>query len=603
MQSEPTFEPQEFLHLWREQRAYRVGRKIGSAGAVLSLIALFVDLHYSPRIIIYSDFALLAGCFFSLLWSHSTPKPYFCWWPLILGFWIATIASLALTGGIHSPFMGYYLATLFACTVVMQNVIRPVYFLIFVFSHIVVFLLLGLFFKLPQQETPDIFVAAVACVSLAALVVCIYEVLHTEQVLSGEFAERYRELRDARKELEREEASNLAKSTFLASVSHELRTPLAAILGYSELLQSSIHSASESDRASHCEIIRRNGNQLARLVDDLLDLSKIEAGKVEVFAQVVRLPEFLAEVLALVNLDALKKNLPVEIDFAGAVPEFLYTDPTRLKQVLLNLMGNAVKFTEQGYVRLTVDSAREAGRDVVNFSVRDTGRGISESERERLFKPFSQGDHAASRRYGGTGLGLSLSRKLARLLGGDLELVRSQPGAGSVFGLKLPVGQVERQNWLKEYCAPKTTAAESADFQEALSGLRVLVIDDGDDCLQLMQLLLESAGAQVDTALDGMAGIRMALTGDYHAVLMDIQMPLMDGYEATLTLRARGYMKPVLALTASARAEDRDRCLAVGCNDHLTKPISRAALIEAVAAAAGRPRTQNAPELPPELSV
>ena len=590
MANEQTGEPEELLQLWREQRAYRVGRKLSYAGAVLSFLAFFVDLQFSPAIVAYFDVILFAGCILSILWSRDTARPYFCWWPMIVGFWLSTLPSLYATGGLHSPFLGFDLATVMVCTLIVQNQVKPIYVVVFTFSHLLVLYGLEFFVELPVYETPGLFVASVAVVTLAALVVCIYELLNAEEGLSGEFAQRYRELKDTKADLHREEAANQAKSAFLANVSHELRTPLAAIVGYSELLQTG--DFSESERVLHCETIRRNGEQLAKLVDDLLDLSKVEAGKVEVFAQQVRLAEILVEVLALINLSARKKHLPIEIEYSGKVPTFLHCDPTRLKQILLNVLGNAVKFTDQGCVSLTVSCRSEDGRDVLNFIVRDSGRGISDSERELLFRPFSQGDHVSSHRYGGTGLGLSLSRKLARLLGGDLVLARSQPGRGSEFCLTVPVGAVERQTWINDFtcdftCGVRGEAGAKDPGQQVLRGQRVLVIDDSDDNLVLIRLMLESAGAKVETASNAMDGIGRALAENFSAVLMDIQMPVMDGFEATLTLRSRGYKKPILALTANARNDDRNRCLAVGCNDHLTKPISSVALVEALAEATG----------------
>lgn len=578
MSSEQAVEPEEILQLWREQRAYRVGRKLSFAGAILALVAFFVDINFSPAIVSYFDVVLFAGCVFSYRWSRATARPYFCWWPLTLGFWLSILPSLYSTGGINSPFLGFDLATLMVCTLIMQNQVKPIYVVAFTFLHLIVLYGLEFFIELPVYHTPGFFIAAVAMVTLASLVVCVYELLNAEIGLSGEFAQRYRELRDAKAELHREEAANQAKSAFLANVSHELRTPLAAIVGYSELLQTG--NFAERERVLYCETIRRNGEQLAHLVDDLLDLSKVEAGKVEVFAQQVRLADILVEVLALVNLSAHKKNLPIDINYAGRVPAFLYCDPTRLKQILLNVLGNAVKFTDQGFVNLTVSCRNEDGRDILNFLVRDSGRGISDHERELLFRPFSQGDHVSSRRYGGTGLGLSLSRQLARLLGGDLVLARSQPGRGSEFCLTVPVGMVERAELSGE-----TEVKERR--QQVLCGQHILVIDDCEDNLLLIRLMLEAAGAKVDTASNATDGISQALAGDFSAVLMDLQMPSMDGFEATLTLRSRGYKKPILALTANARNYDKDHCLAVGCNDHLTKPISSLALIEALAEATG----------------
>jgi CheY-like chemotaxis protein len=271
----------------------------------------------------------------------------------------------------------------------------------------------------------------------------------------------------------------------------------------------------------------------------------------------------------------------------------MITDATRFKQILLNLLGNAIKFTDQGWIRIAVEHHREGDQETICFGVRDTGCGIADEEKARLFKPFSQGDHASTGRYGGAGLGLSLSRKLARLLGGELELVRSQVGRGSVFNLRLPVGHVEHQVWVENFSPEGAVPPERLPARDVLSGFKVLVVDDSYDNLQLMQLMLQGSGAKVEAAHDGLEGLQKAVAGDYHVVLMDIQMPRMDGYQAVATLRQRGYRKPILALTANAREEDRQRCLAAGCDGHLAKPVSRQALIEAVMAAVASPLTKN----------
>lgn len=575
----------QLLQLWREQRAYRVGRSLGMAGVVLSLIALFMDMHYSSPAIVYSDFILLGGCLFSLLWTRSKPRPYFCWWPLFFGFWMSTLPSLYWTGGIHSPFLGFYLALLIVCAVVVQTRISPMYFVFVIFLHIPALYILDGLYLIPKDLPAAPFTAVIDLVTLAAVLVCVKGLLRTETDLSREFAKRAHELGTAREELEREEAANLAKVTFLANVSHELRTPLAAIVGYSELLRHS--EVDPAERDAYCDTIFRNGLQLSRLVDDLLDLSKVEAGKVEIFATRIVLRDVLSDVLAQVRLLAQRKNIPLSLAYRNSIPEFIFTDGVRFKQILLNMMTNAVKFTDRGQVELTLEHVDGQ----LKLEVRDTGRGISEEEQSRLFQPFSQGDPSLFRRYGGAGLGLSLSRRLARALSGDLELTKSCPGDGSVFTFTLPIGSIEQQEWQDQFEARATAIPQEvlrSSQGHRLFGLSILVVEDSEDNLQLMRLHLQGEGALVDSAGDGLAGVEKAMGGCFDIVLMDIQMPLLDGYEAVATLRRSGYERPILALTANARQEDRERCLKVGCDAHLSKPIHRAALIDAVASAAAR---------------
>lgn len=581
--SRPSTDSKNLLLQWREQRAYRVGKKLTSAGIVLALFALVVDLQFSPPSVIYTDVFMLAGCFWSLIGTRNGPRPYFLWWPMFLGYWISILPSIFNTGGVHSPFLGLDLAMLFFGSVIVQTRVRPIYLLVGTALHLPAFYLLEYFVEVPKGVTPDMLTMVVTAITFAGLVVCVYEILKTERDLAAEFSKRYRELTETRAELHKEEAANLAKTTFLANVSHELRTPLAAILGYAELLQSS--EANAEDRRHYSSTIQRNGQQLARLVDDLLDLSRIEAGKVEIRPVPVNLRGVLTEVLAFAKFQAEKKNLPVTISYANRVPETILSDATRLKQVLINVVGNAIKFTDAGSVQISVQSMSGDEGGAIEVIVRDTGRGMSPEEQMRLFKPFSQGDPSLARRYGGTGLGLNLSRRLAQLLGGDLELVHSQRGRGSVFVLSIPVGEVPAQKWNDTFVPAATAQDTPADVRGRLVGRTILIVEDSLDNQQLMQLYLEAAGAAVEVAPDGFEGIKKALNHEYDLVLMDIQMPLMDGYEAVTSLRSKGYHKPILALTANARKEDRERCLAVGCNDHLSKPITRQALIDAVARA------------------
>lgn len=578
--------PDSLVRLWREKSAYRVGLKICYAGVVLALIATAVDIRWSPVSVIYTDLVLLTGCFLSLLWTrHHGPTPYFCWWPIYIGFWISTLPSLYSTGGTRSPFFGLLLAVLFLLGVASQVKIRPRYFMIFVFAHVPVLFLLEKSNLIPvSPPISPVFSSVITTLLLTAIILSMLEFLRTERELAKLFALRYEELAHAKAELQKEEAANAAKTTFLANISHELRTPMAAILGYSELMLNP--DLNEGDKTPYGETIHRNAQRLSRLLDDLLDLSKVETGNVEVDKSELVLKELLIDVKESIELLAQKKDLNLNIKYGNTIPKYIYSDPMRVRQILINVIGNAIKFTEKGSVDLVLEYLHQSNDNTLLISVADTGRGLTMQEQGRLFKPFTQGDPSMARRYGGTGLGLSLSRSLARLLGGDLYLENSKMGEGSTFVLRLPVGDVKQQSWedsFTEKILPEEQKPLShKEHNPSLAGMKVLVVDDTPDNQKLIRVYLQAEGAEVEVAGDGFEGVKKAIDGHYDVVLMDIQMPLLDGYEAVATLRKREYRGPIFALTAHAMKEDRDRCLAVGCNAHLTKPIDRHVLTNAL---------------------
>jgi len=385
------------------------------------------------------------------------------------------------------------------------------------------------------------------------------------------------------------EAANRAKTEFLANMSHEIRTPMTSILGYAALLLEP--GEQEHQRRDYVRTIQRNGEHLLTILNDILDISKIEAGKLTVERIDCSLAAIIADVESLMRVRADEKGLDLTVEFETPVPERLRTDPTRLRQILMNLVGNAVKFTDRGDVRIALGlEAPDLSRDgALRIAVHDTGPGLSREQTARLFQPFSQIDNSTTRRFGGTGLGLAISRRLAGALGGRLD-VESEPGRGSVFTLTLATGPLEGVALIQSLSDAESGDAEAAADDrpepDRLSG-RILLAEDGPDNQRLVRHLLCSAGADVEVVGTGAAALERALASRrpgeraFDLILMDMQMPEMDGYDATNALRRAGWTGPILALTAHALAADRDRCLASGCDDHLTKPIQRDRLLAA----------------------
>ncbi|MBX2995291.1 MAG: PAS domain S-box protein [Bdellovibrionaceae bacterium] len=373
------------------------------------------------------------------------------------------------------------------------------------------------------------------------------------------------------------EVANETKSAFLANMSHEIRTPLGAVIGFSELMLEG--DLSPSEKANTLEIIKRNGKLLSTIINDILDLSKVEAGRLEVERIEVPLMDLVNEITVLLNLEASGKGVQLSVSREGRLPRLIKTDPTRLRQILFNIVGNAVKFTEKGSINVTVKLCEDDANQVC-FLVKDTGTGIAPEQAQRLFSPFVQADVTTTRRFGGTGLGLVLSKKLAQLLGGDVILANSALGEGSTFEIRIHHGQpLASVSDSGGGVSKVSSAAPTLRRDASLQNHKILVVDDSPDNLALMKRILNLAGAEVDTASNGSEGIQRALSGDYSSILMDLQMPEMDGYEATRALRSKGYRRPIIALTAHAMKEERKRCLESGFNDHLTKPVDREALI------------------------
>lgn len=430
-------------------------------------------------------------------------------------------------------------------------------------------------------------------------------------------------------------AASESKSEFLANMSHEIRTPMTAILGYADLLREYI---SAPEAISHLSTIRRNGDYLLDIINDILDLSKIEAGKLEMQRERFDPTRLVEDVRSIMEVRATENNLRLEVVYDGRIPAQIESDGKRLKQILINLVGNAIKFTPQGEVKLVVRALAQsptrqeptrqdlhcqasledhtgasqaisqaisrgisqacttsgeesrpeltaAGIDALQFTVIDTGIGMNDDQLERLFKPFEQGDSSVSRHFGGTGLGLAISRRLANMLGGQIE-VQSELGQGSTFQVTIAVGEVDDVPLVRPsaFLAP---AAQSAEQVPIKLNCYVLVVDDRRDIRFLSKRLLTKAGATVDECEDGQLAVDfvrdcMARQCCPDLILLDMQMPNLDGYETARQLRQLGFTSPIIALTADAMQGDMHRCIECGCNDYLSKPIDAERLLQLV---------------------
>ena len=392
--------------------------------------------------------------------------------------------------------------------------------------------------------------------------------------------------RRTKEAMERAEAASQAKSEFLANMSHEIRTPMTAILGFTDLLREDSHQGfSQENRLRTIDTITRASMHLMTVINDILDLSKIEAGKMTVESIDTHLVRVLQEVASLMRPRAIDKGLKLAVELQNPIPERIVGDPTRLRQILMNLIGNAIKFTEVGHVNIVVRTESEEQRVRLVFDVEDTGTGMSPGQVANLFTPFSQADTTVTRKYGGTGLGLTICRRLAEMMGGTVEIVRTAPGEGACFRLTLPLQPVTGTAMVDNLDIVRPTVSREVRESEIKLNGKILLAEDGFDNQRLIAFHLRKAGAVVDIAENGVVALEMidkALNDEtpYRLLLTDMQMPEMDGYMLARTLRSRNSLLPVVALTAHAMAEDRDRCLNAGCNDYTCKPIDKVTLLD-----------------------
>jgi PAS domain S-box-containing protein len=402
----------------------------------------------------------------------------------------------------------------------------------------------------------------------------------TEQKTAEQRLKQYnRELRELNNTAE---AATRAKSELLANVSHELRTPMSAILMIADILQENVVNP---DNYEAIGVIKRNGLYLLTLINQLLDLSKIEAGKLLV--ELVRCSPLavLAEVESLVRVRAEEKCLAFHVSPDGPIPETIKTDPTQLKEILINLIDNAIKFTDSGSVHVSVRLI-DADRPLLRFDVADTGIGMTAEQIERLFEPFTQADSSTTREFGGTGLGLTISRRLARMLGGDIS-VTSKMGHGSTFSLFIDTGSLDGVELVANQDQKVPLGAQTPSQCGTRLDCHVLLAEDYPDIQRPVTYMLKNAGARVTVAENGQQAFDLAVAmhrgnDPFDVVLMDMQMPVVDGYAATKQLREHGYDRPIIAITAHAMESDRQKCLAVGCDDYVAKPLDMTKLIKLI---------------------
>ncbi|MEO1585280.1 MAG: ATP-binding protein [Planctomycetota bacterium] len=426
---------------------------------------------------------------------------------------------------------------------------------------------------------------------VATLIALIVEAFIVFEPAVGTMSRRLREANDQRK---RAEKLAKHKSEFLANMSHEIRTPMTAIMGYADLLLEP--QLTPAERTSHAQTIRRSGEHLLGVINDILDMSKIEAGKLDV-ERIACYPEQVVEdTVSLMRQKATEKGLGFRVDFEQPLPRHIMADPLRCRQILMNLVSNAVKFTGEGDVVIAV--RREQADDsppTLAIDVTDTGIGMSPEVLGTLFQPFTQADSSTSRRFGGTGLGLTISRSLAEAMGGTLSAT-SVEGQGSTFTLRLPAPAAD-----DAHAAPARieSIANDDDAPSRLDGLHILLAEDGPDNQRLIGHHLKKAGAEVTIAENGQVAVDLITEEPlgFDLVLMDVQMPILDGHAATSNLRQIGCELPILALTANAFPADRERCIAAGCDDFLTKPINAKTLVAATARWVRRkPKEESAPK-------
>lgn len=416
---------------------------------------------------------------------------------------------------------------------------------------------------LAQGRTPDVAYSKVAEVEQLRK-----SLVHASALLKlheKERDENFAAMRAAKEEADR---ANRAKSEFLANMSHELRTPLGVVLGITDLIVTDHIPAEE--REKNLEAVKRNGEQLLRLINDILDFTKVEASKLSFESIDFSLSDLVSNLITDFRPTAIAKGLELVLHMHPDVPDFVKSDPVRIRQIIYNVLGNALKFTPAGKIALDIRSYH----GLIEIYISDSGIGINPETQKILFSVFTQEDSGRTRKYGGAGLGLALSRRLARLLGGDVELIGSEVGKGTTFRITFRVEAAEGRAKAAE------AVSQQANGDAGLSNAKILLAEDSQDNVMLIKSYLKSSGARIDVARTGLEALELMKQSEYDVVLMDIQMPEMDGYQATEESRRRGFKQPIIALTAHALVEYKQRAFASGYSDFVTKPVRRAELFE-----------------------
>jgi len=372
--------------------------------------------------------------------------------------------------------------------------------------------------------------------------------------------------------------ANQAKSTFLANMSHEIRTPLTAIIGYSDVILSS--DQSKEERLKSIKTINSSSKHVLNIINEILDLSKIEADKLEIEKLMVSPMSLINEISGLMTMQANEKCLNFKVIYETPMPETIITDPTRLKQILINLFSNAVKFTSNGHVHIEVSCQAQSQK--LTFRIIDTGIGMTKDQCGKIFNAFQQADETTSRKYGGTGLGLSLSKKLIELLEGTIS-VSSVPNKGSVFTFNINTGRLDNIKFLDQFKDAPTQADNTPiPIPSNIIEGNVLLAEDTDANADLFSMFIRKMGANVSIVENGQDAVEQVLTHEFDLILMDMQMPVMNGLDATRTLRDKGYNQPIVALTANISNEYKEQFSNAGCSDFLEKPIDRHKFVQII---------------------
>ena len=558
-----------FALLWKVGLDHTQGALACFSGGLIGCLALYCSRRFGSRLL--TGHLICTGLFTAVLWA----APF--------------------SGGLHSPTLMWIVAVPMLAAILCGSRSAMLWMTVCGVTELSLFTFvdrIGPTYRLSESDW--MLLSAASMLGLGTFILSltiIYERLKAFALDRFYSANRLLEEQNRALTLARDaaETANRAKSDFLANMSHEIRTPMTAILGFSDMLLSP--TITEEGWTDAALTVQRNGQHLLNVLNDILDLSKIDAGKFSIDPQPFVVEDLIQSALLTMRLRANPKSVTIDAVIAPTTPARVVSDPTRFRQILLNLIGNAVKFTPMGSIRIEASAASSNVSPRLRVDVVDTGVGIRPEHTGHIFDPFSQADSSMSRRFGGTGLGLSLCRRLARLMGGDVTLVESAPNRGSRFRVEIDASRplpVEPIAFVPNV-APAATAPppSPASGEENTLRARLLLAEDGLDNQRLISHILRKAGAEVTLVENGRQAVDAALRAfhdgtPFDVILMDMQMPVLDGYQATTELRERGYLKPVIALTAHAMSHDRQLCLDAGCDDYATKPIDRPGLIRLI---------------------